>query len=1044
MRGLTAFTGLVAALSGVCPGQVTRGEIQGRVLDPSGAYAPSARITVSNLETNASATILSDADGQFRFPQLPTGSYEATIEKAGFAPFVQGPIVLHLNQIARLDIHLELEAVTERVTVAADASRLNTSNAELGVNFDRRRISELPLATNRNVLNLALSVAGVSQLQAGQNPQLSSSLAFSVNGMRTRSNNFMIDGQNSNGSILTGLSQPLNNPDIVGEFRVITSQFAPEYGRFAGSIVNIVTKSGTNQNHGSVFSFHNNNHLNAPNNLDRGTPFRIENQFGATVGGPIVKKRTFFFGSVQRWTDRQLGGAKSFIGAPTQEGRSLLESIAGARPTVKILLDSVPAADAPVAGKVARVTASGRTADIPLGSLNGSSNMRFDNWQWSGRLDHRFREKVTLGGRYLFNDQILSGGGQVTPPGLTTVQPQRSQAASLFLNALPSATAFQELRVSYQRLVGSQTAVDPNSEAIPSIEVAELGLASSTAGVGRTGIGLPTDLPRGSSQNRYQLQDTLGIQRGSHFLKAGIDFQRDEVNQQLRITARGSLRYDKLQDFVDDVATSGSINSPLPGGTQRTYTRIYDYAFFVQDEWRVHPSLSLTYGIRYESPGNLLQNLADASNQIMAVNGGDSRFALTPVPPRDTNNWAPRFGFSYRVPTGRGILRGLTGDGAMVLRGGYARTYDFTFTQVIAQVANTFPFVKSDSLTARAPNSLETLLKYPSQPLAGDTNLLTRDLPPGDLRAPLAEQASLQLQREFAKDWLFSLGYAGTKGTALLQQIDVNPTIPGSRSLQRVDPAAGVRRMRCNCTSSIYHSLQASLEKRLSYDFSMAAHYTWSSFIDGASDVVSPSPSGELPVAQDSYNRRADRGRSSYDHPHRIAVNGIFELPFLRAQKGIAGKALGGWQLSGFLILQSGTPFSALDSADPGFRLTGLNVSPRANVNTALDLASMSVEEIYRAGGSSLFSRVTAANPLGNIGRNILRSDGLGNVDVGLIKNTTIREGQILQFRAEFYNATNTRNFGIPVGAIASPDFLNQWGTDGGNRRIVLGLRYAF
>ena len=1032
--------GLAASLSG----QVTSGEILGLVRDPSGAGVIDAKITVRNLETNATREAMSEPDGSFRFPQLPIGPYESTVEKTGFAPHVRGPIVLRLNQIARLDIQLELATITERVTVVSDAPLLNVNNAEMGVNFERRRISELPLAPNRNVLNLALSVAGVNQLQTGQNPQLSGSLPFSVNGQRTRSNNFMIDGQNSNSSVLTGLSQPLNNPDIVAEFRLITNQFAPEYGRASGSLVNIVTKNGTNQLHGSVFWFHNDHHLNAPTNLDQEvSPFRIENQFGGTLGGPIIKNKTFFFGSVQRWTDRQRGGGHSFIGAPTAQGRSLLDSIAGTRQTVKILLENVPAAQLPVLGKFAPVTVGGRTENIPLGSLSGPSNIRSDDWQWSARVDHRFSERLTLGGRYLANDRFSSGIGQVVPPGLTGDQPQHPKAASAFVNHALAPTVFHELRLSYQRVVGGQSASDPASERIPSIEVSELGMSGNAAGTRRTAIGLPTDLPRSTVANRYQLQSTFGVQRSTHSMKFGIDFQRDEVSQILQTTVRGSLVYTSLQDLVDDVANSGRINSSLPGGSQTTYNKQYDYAAFVQDEWRVRPNLSLTYGIRYESPGNLLTSLAKAADQIVAANGGDPRFALSPVAPRDTNNWAPRFGFNYRFSEAPGLFHILTGSRALVVRGGYARTYDSSFTQVVTQVANSFPFVKSASLPARTPNSLETLLRLPSAPLAGNPNLLTRDLPPGDLRSPYAEQFALQLQRELGTDWLFSLGYVGTKGTALFQQVDVNPTIPGTGG-QRVDSGAGVRRMRCNCTSSIYHSLQTSLEKRLSRDFSMAAHYTWSAFIDGASDLVSPSPSGELQVAQDSYNRRADRARASFDHPHRVAVNGVFELPFMREKKGVAGKVLGGWQASGFLTLQSGTPFTALDGADPGFRLSQLNATPRVHLNTGLDLASLSVQEIYRAGGANLFSRVTASNPLGNLGRNILRSDGIGNLDLGLIKNTRITEGQNLQFRAELYNATNTRNFGIPPGTVSSVDFLHQWGTDGGNRRILLGLRYTF
>jgi hypothetical protein len=234
------------------------------------------------------------------------------------------------------------------------------------------------------------------------------------------------------------------------------------------------------------------------------------------------------------------------------------------------------------------------------------------------------------------------------------------------------------------------------------------------------------------------------------------------------------------------------------------------------------------------------------------------------------------------------------------------------------------------------------------------------------------------------------------------------------------------------------------LEKRLSQNFSMGAHYTWSSFIDGASDVVNPTPTGEIGIAQDAFNRRAERGRSAFDRPHRFVANGVFELPFYRSQNNVRSRALGGWQLSAFLTLQSGAPFSALAGEDPGSRVFQLATTVRANANTTLDLARMSIEEIMRAGGASLFARVTAANPLGNMGRNVLRSAPYRNMDFGILKNTTFGENHNLQLRAEFYNLTNTRNFGVPDGTITSPDFLNQWATDGGNRRIVVGMRYVF
>ena len=195
---------------------------------------------------------------------------------------------------------------------------------------------------------------------------------------------------------------------------------------------------------------------------------------------------------------------------------------------------------------------------------------------------------------------------------------------------------------------------------------------------------------------------------------------------------------------------------------------------------------------------------------------------------------------------------------------------------------------------------------------------------------------------------------------------------------------------------------------------------------------------GEIATAQDAFNRRAERGRSAFDRPHRFVANGVWELPY--SGRWMGRTLFGGWQVSGFLTLQSGAPFEVLNGADPGFRLTPI----RASINTNLDLASMSIPEILKAGGASLFRRVTEAEGLGNMGRNVLRSSGIKNVDFGLSKNTAIGENARLQFRAEFYNLTNTRNFGIPDNRVSSANFVNQWGTDGGNRRIVLALRYVF
>jgi hypothetical protein len=1044
---------VLTLLAANAAGQVTSGEILGTVRDPTGAVVVDARITARNLETNAIREVLSWPDGRFRFQLLPTGPYQIRVQKDGFAEHEQGPIVLQLNQNAELDIKLQLAGITLKMSVVADAPLINTTNAEIGVNFDPKRVAELPLAPNRNILNLALSVAGVSQLSSGNLAPAQGGVNFSVNGMRLRSNNFLIDGQDSNNSNATGLNQEINNPDTVAEFRLITNQFAPEYGRAAGSVVNIITKRGMNQSHGSAYWFHNGNKLNSRSNLDkksfRAAPWRIENQFAGTLGGPIVKDKTFFFLSALRWTDHRFASGKTISGAPTAEGQSILRSIAGDRPQVKLLLEHLPPAQVPISDR-ARVTGSGRTVEIPLGTLSGFAPNNLDDWQWSGRVDHRTSDKLSLGGRYLFDDRA-DIRGQFVPPGLTEQFLQRRQAVSAFLSSSFSPTSFNELRASYQRFAVQRFAADRKAGTIPSIEINELGLTGFDSSPSRTAIGLPGILPLFQVQNNYHLANTLSVMRGAHSMKFGIELRRQEQYYLLGTNSRGRLLYNTLQNYLDDIAQIATINISPAGDIH--HFRYYDYFFFLQDEWRARPNLTLTYGVRYESPGTPVDYFVRINKPILENNNNDLAFAFRPVPKRDTNNWAPRVGFNFRFSEWPGFLRFLSGDGKLVMRGGYSRTYDLLPNIIFQNVAQQFPFTRPIRLAAGSREAFATIDAI----RAGSTispitnpNSFARSIVGEDYRAPVAEQLSFQFQRGLKQDWAFTIGWIGTKGTALLQTVDGNPTLPvnNNRGTLRVDPTQDVIRLRCNCASSIYHSLQTSLEKRLSRNFSMAAHYTWSRFIDDASDIFNASTSGDSAVSQDSFNRRADRGRSVYDRPRRLALNGVVEVPFKLEQKSVVGRLLGGWQISGFLALQSGAPFSPLDGADPGFRLFGIDAAVsnaiRPNLNTTLDLSSMSVEELIRAGGRNLFSRVTSANPIGNAGRNILRADGINNIDFGINKNIKISETQRLQLRAEFYNLFNSRDFGIPEAIVANPGFGVQWNTDGGNRRIVVGLRYTF
>jgi carboxypeptidase family protein len=1097
MKATRILPFLLATLLGcsvVAFGQTT-GTISGTVIDEKGAVIPNASVTARNTERNLSRTVQTGSEGTYRFENLPVGPYEVSVEATGFAKYVQSGIILILNQNAVVDVSMKTGGVTEVVNVTENAALINTSNAEVSTQFDSRRLSELPLGPTRNVLAVALSAPGVSQLGSGQTG-FAAGISYSSNGGRVRSNNFMVDGQDNNEPGVAGAAQPLNNPDVIQEVRLITNQFLAEYGRNSSSVFNAITKAGTNNYHGSLFWFHNGNALNSCSNTDkaagfcnsastnpsrRHAPFRIENQIGGTFGGPLIlprfgeggpsiisgKDRTFFFGSYQRWSDRQLGSGTTLNGAPTAEGKAILLAQAGNRPQVAALLKHLPAAQNSI-GRTAPFTVNGQTFQVPLGSLTGSTAFFFDNHQASYRIDHNLSSNHIITGRYLFSDSDTGGTGQATPTGLTTSNVARQQTLALSHVGTFSPSLVNELRLGYQRFATVTSASDPVSEEIPSLEISELGLIGFNAAASRTAIGLAVNLPQFRTNNIYQIQNNLAWTHGSHAMKLGTNIIENRIQSFFFPTIRGLLRYATLNAFVNDFAEAANINKPLPGGEAINNYNWFDVHFYGQDEWKIRPNFSLTFGLRYERPGEATLSLLPANERIVGIAGGDSRFAMTPVPKIDKNNFQPRFGFNWNPRTDPdGMLGFLTGGDKLVFRGGYAVTHDYTFINIALNVASSFPYVAAVSLPANAtfagaasvPNAFTTL---PGVSNSGvNPNTFTRTVVGEDFRSPYYQSFSFEAQREMGTNLVFRLGYVGSKGSALFQTLDgnprrldtlspvvCNPTFTGSNPDScRVNRTAAVVRLRANAASSIYHSMQASMEKRLSRGVSAGVHYTYSSFIDTASEIFNPS-SGEVAVSQDSFNRAADRARSTYDRPHRLTGNFVYEMPWFQDQQGWKGHVLGGWQVNGFFTFQSGAPFTVLNGSDPAGALSGINTlvgdAIRPNLNTTLPLGGMTVPEILASGGASLFQRITAQQRVGNAGRNILRADGINNVDLGIFKNTRIGENQRIQFRAEFNNATNTRDFGIPEGRVNSSNFLNQWGTNGGNRRVVLGLRYIF
>ena len=694
------FLSIVLGCVGPAFSQSSTGSISGTVADQNNAVVPGAAVFAKNTETGFVRSAVTNSSGLYRLTDIPPGTYEITIAAAGFKKYTQSLITLDVGQPANINAVLQLGAIEDSVTVNENASMLNSSTAEVITRFDSRRLSELPISPNRSVYNLLLSTPGVIQLANGQ-AAFATGLSFSANGGRVRSNSFMLDGQDMNDPTVTGAEVALNNPDAIREISIITNQFKAEYGHNAASIINVVGKSGTNNYHGSLFWYHNNEYLNACNNLDKvatgaptgfcsndaasdarkRAPRRRENQIGFTFGGPLTlpvfgdlhvwkgTDKTFIFGDYQRWSDRSLVSGPTLNGAPTAAGRAVLQSVAGDRPQVQALLRSVPAGIPN--GSFATFLLTGQPANqthrVELGDFTGSSLFVFDDHQGSLRLDHSFNEKNLFYARYRFDSQDSSGGGQVTPPGLTTVNESRSSALAIVLNTVLTSRSSNDVRLAWLQFSSRTDAEFPLSKTTPAMAIVGLGIVGANAQGTRLGLGFPANLPGFREHDTYQFSDAFSLVTGRHSMKFGVELRRTDARLLGILTTRGNLNYVSppplsgqpvnISNFVNDVAQSPTKNFLLAGGESEGFYRWHEFYAFAQDEWRIRNNLTFTLGVRYEYPGDQFSYLRELNDRILAANGNNPVFRLGPIPETDANNLMPRIGFNWNPRTGeKGII----------------------------------------------------------------------------------------------------------------------------------------------------------------------------------------------------------------------------------------------------------------------------------------------------------------------------------------------------------------------------------------------------
>jgi len=1098
--------GALFVFTSVALGQNT-GTISGTVQDQSGAVVAGANVKAQNPATNFSRETVSATNGFYRFDQLPVGTYTISTEAAGFKKSVTQSIALSVNDALTLDIKLEVGQVSEVVTVSEAPSAVNTETSVVGRTVDNRTLNDLPIlsgAGGRNPLALAPLQAGV--MPAGQVGP------FSVNGQRAQSNNFLLDGGDSN-DLAINVPDAVNgfSPDALQEFRILTNTYSADYGRNSGAVVALISKSGTNEYHGNIFEFFRNRALNATPFFNNAAPtfvglrkpqFNV-NEFGGTVGGPLHlprfgeggksyisgKDRTFFFFSYLGFRRRQ--GVSQTATVPSQAQRNIINAVG--TPDAKALLALIPPAN------------SGNT-------LFSSASNSLDRDQFSIRGDHRFSEKNSMFVTFFNEDQTFTDPfafGGSTIPGFGTTGNLRFTNVIVSDFHTFSARSVNEFRFSWhQRDTLSVVPVNKTTPAQLGIEgiVPDDPAAAGPPRVDITGFstfGNTIQGPQGRDDNTFQYVDNFSHNRGNHHFKWGGEYRSYFQNQTFDFINSGLYFFTgdmvdilgkpvipgltaALSDFARGDVLEFVQNS---AGTPRYET--HNYTLFIQDDWKVRSNLTFNLGLRYE----LDSPLVDSQDRVNTFRPGQKSkvFPTAPVGlvfpgdagitrstyQTDKNNFGPRVGFAWDVLS----------NGKLSLRAGYGLYYDTVISETTLQFLTAPPFAIqpfSDCTTIDNPfaNALCTNpipQPFPFTPVQrGGTFDFTSVAPIGmtindpDFKTPYSNQYNMNIQWEFAKNYLLEVGYVGTTGINLLTRREINPALligtnpsTGNTNQRRLfnqghpDTAAfggpvfaGITNQETSAHST-YNSLQATVSKRFSDGLYFQNAYTWSHCIDNSSGLRSNT----------RYNDpRADRGNCEQDIRHRNVLSYIYELPLYKDQHGFAGKVLGGWQVSGVTTLETGTPFNITEPTDrsltgagsdrPDFTGTEVVFQDPRNTNTSNGgpnrsfngtgggSSTAAANPFFRRVGSGT-SKALGGGRFGSLGRNVFHGPGDIIFDFTMMKRTRIGENKIIEFRSEFFNLFNHANFGNPNGNIGSANF-GRITTTRDPRLIQFALKFSF
>lgn len=1056
--------------------QTFRGIILGIVTDTSGGAVPGATVTIKNLDTGLTRTLVTADDGSYSAPELPIGNYSVTVDKDGFKEAVATGIRVEVSSEKRADFTLQPGQLAQKVEVVGeDLPQVESTSNTLGGIVESKVVTNLPV-NGRDYQKLIFLVPGVT----GSPDQITDSPGsfgiFSVNGARGRANNFLLDGTDMNDGYRNdpaineagtyGTPATILPVEAIAELRV-ASNFEAEYGRSAGGVINVVTKSGGNSVHGSVFEYFRNTDLNARNYFNpvgqEQEPFH-NNQFGASLGGPIVKDKTFFF--VDYEAVRETGKLAYTTLVPTPQELSLATqdlatSGISVNNTTAQLLAMHPWPTPNIASAFA----------VPFSGINNVNvatpfSNRIDNG--IVKIDHNFNKDNLLTGRYYIGDSLQSFplglvGGSLLP-GYNVSTPTRVQMIALSFVSVLSPTVVNESRLGWNRFAEGFFPEDRSFN--PASIGLDTGVTSYDFGLPRMNVGSYAQIganytvPRQRVDTNWHYIDNISWKAGKHDIKFGYEFRRTSISQILDIDFRGRLSFSPGSAFADpfcasqvNVSNCTAIESFLEGqpssgsiatGDTNRNTFQNSEALYFQDSFHASRRVTINLGLRYdyygliqEKHGEFTNILLDPKTQVATpITVGAGRLYQP-----DYNNVAPRVSVAWDV----------TGKQTTVVRAGYGVFYDaFSADGFIGQVPYNSIFDPGNAYSGFGPNPIYfgslTHIPFGFGPTFGNFGPMTDGFGVDpNLRTPYMQNFNLNIQQQVGRKMVFQVGYVGSNGHKLLQTVDANqptqamitaadlgcncindaftgPAVP--RYYTSSNPAFSffyLNRLQGSANSN-YNSLQTSYRVNDWHGLTTTFNYVWSHSIDDASDLWEYIPNGSTP--NETYARNPNRGNSNFDVRNRITWNFIYQIP---DAKGSSMKLLrNGWGLNGIVTVQSGQPFQFnynfeddYDGSGSGYGVPDI-VGPvhynQSDPNNYINLNAFAVPCTPMPSGfdGTASSCTPGTRHYGNLGRNSLMGPHFRQFDFSLFKDTQLGEKLKMQLRFEAYNLFNHPNFANP------------------------------